>query len=89
MNQYEQRCNEAPAFKVHGHDVVLMSPYMAKITIQCPWPAPHVGQAPTESQITFVKTQTQSVVNYLLAEQFMVNGGAGVGIMVETNHQKA
>lgn len=87
-NEYEMLCNEQPAILVRGHEVVLISTTMARIAIQCPWPLPRIGQMPTDEQKTFVMNQTQSVVNYLLAEDFIKGGGAGVGIIVETKHSK-
>lgn len=81
MNQYEQNCNQEPPFKVMGQDVVLMSPTRAKITIHCPWGR---KDPVTPERQTFVMTKTENVVNYMLAEQLMVNGGSGVGIEVET-----
>ena len=80
MNVYEKNCNAEPSFKVTGQDVVLMSPTRAKITIHCPWgrkePATHERQV-------FLLAKTNNVVNYMLAEGMLKNGGAGVGIQVE------
>ena len=81
--------NEQPAIQVRGHQVIILSSTMARITIQCPWPLPPINQMPTDEQKNFVMNQTQSVVNYLLAEDFIKGGGAGVGIIVETQHKKA
>ncbi len=88
FNEYETHCNEQPAIKVRGHDVVIISPALARITIHCLWPPPHINQPPTDEQRVFVMTQTQNVVNYLLAEEFILGGGTGVGILVETKHKK-
>jgi len=81
-NEYETRCNEE-TFLIRGQEVCLLSPTIARVTIQCPFPATN---HPTEEQKTFVMRNTQSVVNYMLTEGIMSK--TGVGIMVLTNHPK-
>ena len=87
MNTFEQKCNEAPPIKIAGHDVMFLSPTVAKITIHCPWPTPHIGATITEQQVAFVKRNTEWVIHYM-QEQEMIDKAVGMNIMVETEHLK-
>lgn len=79
-NDYEARTEN---FKVYGQNVGIMSPTSVRVTIHCPWGR---NEPVTPERQAFVMNQTQSVVNYMLAEGIIVNGGTDVGIMVETEH---
>lgn len=78
---YTEEAADTP-FQVHGHEVVLFSPVFARVTIKCPFAR---NGAPSLEQQGFVMNQTQSVVNYLVQEEFLPPGG-GIGIMVLTSH---
>lgn len=80
MNTFEE-----PPIKVAGHDVIFLSPTVAKITIHCPWPTPHIGMAITQEQVTFVKRNTEWVIHYM-QEQGMVDKTMGMNIIVEIEH---
>lgn len=87
MNQFEQRCNEQ-TIKVRGHEVTLFSPTQVKVTVNCPWPRPRLGQHPTEAQQRWFVVQSQNVVNYLLAEQIVRNDGGRVNVQIESEFAK-
>ena len=86
MNAYEQNCNQQPVFKVIGQDVIIMSPTRAKITVHCPWGR---RDPVTPERQSFVMVKTRNVVNYMIAEGLLENGGAGVGVEVETEFHPA
>lgn len=74
--------DNADTFQIHGHEVAMLSPLMAKVTIKCPF-----GRTDWASldQRDFVMNNTQSVVNYMIKEGFFSSGG-GINIMVLTSH---
>lgn len=83
-NQYYQYTHESTTapFQVHGHEVSLLSPLFARVTIKCPFARTNTVSL---EQREFVMNQTQSVVNYMMKEGFLSAGG-GIGIMVLTSH---
>jgi hypothetical protein len=83
-NQYDTACNEN-VFTIRGHSVTLISPTVAKIQIYCPFPLPSGN--PTKEQNSFVMNQTQSVVNYMISENF-ISRSDGLSVMVSTVHAK-
>ena len=74
--------DNADTFEVHGHEVAMLSPLVARVTIKCPFGR---IQAANLEQQSFVMNQTQSVVNYMLKEGFLSPDGA-INIMVLTSH---
>jgi len=80
FNEYETNCNEQ-SFKVRGHDVKILSPNVAKITVRCPWNRPDPSNSVHQS---FVMNQCQFLVNYLVAEDMLKQGA---GIILEAKYQ--
>jgi hypothetical protein len=81
MTETSNGFSQPHTFKVAGYEVCMLSPVVARITIDVPWTRDHIPDIEEKAEVFRI---SEWIIRYLLGQDLI--GGPGVGVLVMTNH---